>query len=454
MSEPSDASTQQSSEPPDRRGGARLRARGDASRSRDLTVRAYELRERLSRHERYLVEAWYHLNINGDVDKSITAFRRLLVDYPDDKMVLHNLAYNYFLLRDFGRVEELERRAIEADSSYSYAWQALFTAVMNQGRLDEAEILLNQWERHVPTSTAWFTEAASLALNRGHFDSAKESAFRRRERAGETRAAQLEAEINSSGLLADLAMVRGELDEAEQHLRDVSAYLEELGDPARYLSTAIKIASLHAWHRADTLKAFSVLTSALERVPLDSVPVLERPYLQLVRFHAVAGRPEQARMLLEEYESTVSPPLRPGFGLTHNRLLGIVALSEGSLDEAIEQLGVRDRYLCAICALPPLGRAYELTGELDSAIAAYERYVKTPYNWRLAHSGDEEGLKDAFWLPVVYERLARLYDQRGEVERAVDYYGRLVELWKGADQELQPRVDAAQAAVERLLPDR
>jgi len=55
---------------------------------------------------------------------------------------------------------------------------------------------------------------------------------------------------------------------------------------------------------------------------------------------------------------------------------------------------------------------------------------------------------------VVYERLARLYDQRGEVERAVDYYGRLVELWKGADPELQSRVDAAQNAIERLLPDR
>jgi tetratricopeptide (TPR) repeat protein len=418
-----------------------------------LTVRAYELRDRLSWRERYLVEAWYHLSINGDVDKSITAFRRLLEDYPDDKMILHNLAYDYFLLRDFGQVEELESRAIEADSSYSYAWQALFTAVMNQGRLDEAEILLHRWARQVPTSTAWFTEAASLAVNRGDFSGAVESAIRRRERAGETRAAQLDAEINSSGLLADLAMVRGKLSEAERHLRHVLAHLEELGDSARYLQTAIKIAILHAWHRADTSTASRVLGSALERIPFDSLPVLQRPYLQLVRYYALAGEPERSRTLLEKYESTVSPALRPGFGLTHNRLLGIVALSEGNLDEAIEQLGVRDRYLCAICALPSLGRAYESAGDLDTAIAAYERYVNTPYNWRLVRSGDEEGLKDAFWLPVVYERLARLYDQRGEVERAIHYYGRFADLWEDADPDLRPRVEAARRAVERLVPD-
>jgi tetratricopeptide (TPR) repeat protein len=100
-----------------------------------------------------------------------------------------------------------------------------------------------------------------------------------------------------------------------------------------------------------------------------------------------------------------------------------------------------------------LGRAHESAGDLDSAIAAYERYVNTPYNWRLVHSGDEEGLKDAFWLPVVYERLARLYDQRGEVERAIHYYGRFADLWENADPDLQPRVEAARRAVERLVPD-
>ncbi len=45
------------------------------------------------------------------------------------------------------------------------------------------------------------------------------------------------------------------------------------------------------------------------------------------------------------------------------------------------------------------------------------------------------------------------FEQRGNTERAIYYYGKLVELWKDADPELQPRVEAARRAIAALSPD-
>ena len=56
-------------------------------------------------------------------------------------------------------------------------------------------------------------------------------------------------------------------------------------------------------------------------------------------------------------------------------------------------------------------------------------------------------------LAAIYERLGGLYELKDETERAVFYYEKFVELWKNADPEFQPRVDAARRAIERLLSE-
>jgi tetratricopeptide (TPR) repeat protein len=47
-------------------------------------------------------------------------------------------------------------------------------------------------------------------------------------------------------------------------------------------------------------------------------------------------------------------------------------------------------------------------------------------------------------------RLGELYEQRGEPEKAIEYYGRFVELWENADAELQQWVEQATEAMTRL----
>ena len=61
---------------------------------------------------------------------------------------------------------------------------------------------------------------------------------------------------------------------------------------------------------------------------------------------------------------------------------------------------------------------------------------------------------DLWWLGWSFERLGELYEERGDTEKAIYYYGKLAELWSDADPELQPRVAAARRAMAALSSDR
>lgn len=85
-------------------------------------------------------------------------------------------------------------------------------------------------------------------------------------------------------------------------------------------------------------------------------------------------------------------------------------------------------------------------GMADSAIAEYERYLKTPFGGR-AREGPDINVP-AF----ITEALAKMYDAKGNTDRAVALYRDFIELWKSADPELQPRVAAARARLQALTP--
>jgi hypothetical protein len=91
-----------------------------------------------------------------------------------------------------------------------------------------------------------------------------------------------------------------------------------------------------------------------------------------------------------------------------------------------------------------LGRAFDQAQMADSAIVMLERYVTTPAWARLRLDGD------GLYLAPVYKRLGELYEGKGDRATAASYYSRFVELWNGADPELQSRVRDVRARLVRL----
>jgi tetratricopeptide (TPR) repeat protein len=191
----------------------------------------------------------------------------------------------------------------------------------------------------------------------------------------------------------------------------------------------------------------------LERHPLSELPPLDRPYLDLTRFYALVDRPDRAREMLEEYEAAVDPRLRHyNEHSRYHRVAGAVALAEGRLEEAIALMRQGDEGAERSWGLAQLGQAYDLAGYADSALAVYERFVTSPDAGRTLLEM-QDGPLDGFWLVPICERLASLYEERGDTTKAIRYYAKVTELWKDADPELQPRVQAARRAIEALSPD-
>jgi serine/threonine protein kinase/Flp pilus assembly protein TadD len=86
-----------------------------------------------------------------------------------------------------------------------------------------------------------------------------------------------------------------------------------------------------------------------------------------------------------------------------------------------------------------LARAYQQKGDLERTIAEYERLITIDPN-----------SKERFLIhPVYHYRLAKLYEQKGFKGKAIDQYEKFLDLWKDADPGL-PEVEDAQKHLATL----
>jgi tetratricopeptide (TPR) repeat protein len=122
---------------------------------------------------------------------------------------------------------------------------------------------------------------------------------------------------------------------------------------------------------------------------------------------------------------------------------GAVALAEGRGRDAVAEFTQEDKAeSCPVCALPDLARAYEQAGDIESAIAAYERYLDTPWIWRFE--------SDAPNLGWSRRRLGELYEQQRQFGKAADQYAKLIALWNDADPQLSAALTDVRARYARL----
>jgi len=79
-----------------------------------------------------------------------------------------------------------------------------------------------------------------------------------------------------------------------------------------------------------------------------------------------------------------------------------------------------------------LARAYVQKGELDKAIAEYQRLI----------TFDPKSEGRCLIHPLYHFRLAKLYEQKGLKDKAKSQYERFLDLWKDADPGLPEPADA------------
>jgi len=416
----------------------------DRPRAVEALTRAFDHRDRLTERERYLAMGSYYTGVTGEEDKAIAAYRSLLDVHARDTWALNNLAILYLDVRDYARAEELLARSIGIDSASAINYSNILVAQVAQGKFEAAQQTLERFAHHFPGHPSISLGASSLASVQFDYAAAERHLLDLRER---QRTSEFWS-LATSFTLAAVDEVRGRLAEAERHIEEGVALAAQQGRDAQALAGLIRLALHSAMLRGDPERGTLRMEEALRRFPLDSMPAAERPYALLAIFYSYVGQPQRARAYIAAYERGIDPQFSdPETMAQLDVARGTLAMAEARYADAREALSRADRESCPICVLPLVGQVLDLEGKADSVIAVYERYVTTPWIERLAST-------DWWALAGILERLAGLYELRGESDKAAHYYKRFVELWENADPALQPRVDAARRALERLTAER
>jgi len=161
------------------------------------------------------------------------------------------------------------------------------------------------------------------------------------------------------------------------------------------------------------------------------------------------GQIESAKSGAEKIESmlpNISPENKDLVKYIFDMLSGEILLAEGSIQQAIaigekisgEAFRLTTRPSETIVYNMPffkdvLARAYAKNGNLDKAIATYEKLITF------------DPQKKARYLvhPLYHYRLAMLYQEKGWTGKAIEQYEKFLDIWKDADPDLLEVEDAS-----------
>ena len=408
----------------------------------EATENAYEGRARLTERERLLTEAAYHEGVRRDFRQAINAYERLIEMDPNDTWALNNLGVIYD--QDLGQYDvayDYYRRAFERDSTTAVHLRNVARTEINLGMYEEAREHLELASERFPTDHVIPQLWVSLAASQQDVEAVKTAAERFRDLPADPHNDMIRLET-----LSDAALLEGRLADAEKLAEESARAHERSGAPNPRRSMLTGLVWADANIRRDSEAAARRLEQLLRDEPLAADDPINRNYIGTALQWARLGDRARAEALLAEFEAEVPEEYRSDMDNPYLAIEAMLLMHEGRYEEALDTFRLREQRGCVLCRFAPVAAAFDSLGMRDSAIAYYEGYVGADWDNRLSWDDDT--------LAPTLERLGQLHDEAGDLDEAALYYARFVELWAEADEELQPRVRAAQARLDAILRER
>ena len=449
--------------------------------------KAMDLSHRTTERERFAIEMDYVSRIERDDDKVLRALQEMAKRFPRDKRIYMNLGAHYYN-KDPNKAIEAYSNALELDPNlgnahlyigYKYLGIGNFTKAVEHikeyvalnpgepnsldslgevyfwmGRLDEAlTSYKDAWEIKPDFSGVHFRIGYIHALKEEYSEAA---------RWFEKSIPLLPPALQAEGYLW-LGFCHYWLGENEKWALSLRK-AEELSDqPENDIDQKLIqwIKAFMAYERGGITQSREYneawLSFYSERYPNNT-------YFYQGAYHFLSGlidiktgNLEAAGNTLMELKSLYREmtPARKDWVLFYIQYLSAeFALKDRSPDEAIAAFGEpiyygpgvfseanMDTFL--IYNLPGvrdvLPRAYEQKGDIDGAIAEYERLMTI---------NQVEGTARQFIHPLYHYRLAKLYEQKSWEGKAIEQYEKFLELWKDADPGLPEVADARERVAE------
>ncbi len=444
----------------------------------DAYAKAKDYSYKFTEKARLYFDARYAQVVEGDREKQFRILTLLAEKYPEEKWPFYHLGfYHSWLGEDEKAVEEYEK-ALELDPDMGSALNELGFVYLRLGEYEKAVSSLKKYVSVTPGEPNAVDSLAQAYFERGDLDMA---IAKYRE--------VLEHDpdfLTSIQMLHYINAVKEDYAEAhkwiDRHIslrqypglkaRDFALkgfYHNWLGDRKTCDSLLQKAEDLAGEANDDSAWAYVHLVRAwihyergehaLSRKFINSWIDLFKEFMGTDERYFQAlyvllqgfidldeGSVEAAKIRLEEAKRIYTElNLRQQQRLTpYEPFLAEMMLSKGSPDEVIELLDKPaphmmpyPNYLNLVTYNLPflkdaLPRAYMQKGDLDRAVSAYERLIAT---------GTETRQKQLIH-PRIHYRLAKLYEQKGWLGKAIEHYEKFLTLWKDADPGLPEVADA------------
>lgn len=121
---------------------------GQADLSRDSTIHAYKLRDRVTETERASIDARYYLYVTEEIDKAAQTYEILAQEYPDSAGSLNHVGTTDLRLGRNELAIESFRKALGLDATRATTYGNLAVALLHLNRISQAASVLADAEQH------------------------------------------------------------------------------------------------------------------------------------------------------------------------------------------------------------------------------------------------------------------------------------------------------------------
>jgi DNA-binding winged helix-turn-helix (wHTH) protein/tetratricopeptide (TPR) repeat protein len=404
---------------------------GQVDLARESTIKAYNLRERVTESERASIEARYYLYVTEEIDKAASTYQVQALDYPDSAGTLNHLGTTNLRLGRNEQAADNFRGALLIDPTRASSYGNLALSLLRLNRVQEAQSALAAAEKrgfHTDYLLQVNYWVAFLNGNQKEMD----------------RVITRTAEIPSAKpiLQSEAATTEAYSGHFEKALSLSLSAVELMKTPADKDSAAacLAVAAVREGEVGSAANARSLIQQA-GKLSNDKVTV---ELTALVS--AQIGDYKKALSLSEALDKQFPHgTLVQGFWLPMIR--GEVDLRQGRGPKAVEMLSVAQPFDpggadgCSVSPLLPaylLGDAYLAAGEGDRAGGEFRRLL------------DNRGMVlNSPFGALAYLGQARAYSLDGKPAEARKAYQIFFDIWKDADSSI-PLLRQAQAEAGRL----
>ena len=436
---------------------------GMTSEASEKLKKAFELRNRVSERERYYIQADYFRQAEGDYQKAVQAYKKLLELYPDDTIGNNNLGMLYITQEQWDKaVERLSINMRNRSESYA-SYLNLSTAYYSQGSPDKALEALDFYIEEVGENPHIRDAKAWIYIKEGRLEEALAEA----DRIG---AGDLEM---IPAIRGAVHQIKGNLDQAEvEFLKLVESKKPQFHNRGRTYLTHLYLL------QGQFSKALRQAGRGKEMAEVLEVKEWQGEWLYAsAMIHFLSGETgpaleESRRLMLLGAEEE-----NPDFKLRANFIQGLISAQKNEWDQA-ERRAAQMNELVNVSSNPKLARMPLLLngvvltgkGEYSEALSKIKQAVSLmPYKEELFglyyfflartyHQAGDWGsaekvykkiiadphvkLNDGYHHAVSLYQWGRLQEKQEWIPQAEETYRRFLKLWENADPETSQVQDA------------